>query len=135
MPATAHSTGQGRQDPGTAEEAGLTTLRFEYELGAGGFMRWFVDGSPVLEVLASSLGEYRTPSGGGVGKRLIPEEPMYLILSVAVSRSFSGGIDESLFPTILRVGHVRIYQRADRPQRMDCSPADHPTQRWIQRHW
>lgn len=117
-----------------AEES-LTTFRFEYEPGIDGFMRWYVDGSQVLEVLASSLGQYRTPSGGGVGQRLVPEEPMYLILSVAVSRSFSGGIDESLFPTIMRVGHVRVYQRADWPQRLGCSPADHPTQRWIEKHW
>lgn len=135
LPATAHSAGQGRQAPGREPEAALTSLRFEYEPGADGFMRWFVDGSPVLEVLASSLGQYSTPSGGGVGPRLVPEEPLYLILSVAVSRSFSGGIDESLFPTVMRVGHVRVWQRADRSQRMECSPPDHPTERWIQRHW
>ena len=145
LPPAVHSAGQGwgadaggRSGspglPGSGDEASLTLLRFEWEPGPLGYMRWFLDGALVLDVPAESLGEYRK-QGEGVRARLVPEEPLYLVVSVAVSRSFSGGIDESLFPTRMRLGHVRLYQRADRPQAAQCSPPDHPTADWIAQHW
>ena len=129
---------QGSSSGATLDAASRSSnslLRFEYEPGPTGFMRWYVDGALTFEVLASSLGSYRAQSGERVGTRLIPEEPLYLILSVAVSRTFSGTVDEAMFPTVMRVGHVRIYQLANRPQKAQCSPLDHPTDRWIKEHW
>jgi len=60
---------------------------------------------------------------------------MYLIISAAVSRVFSGRIDQAIFPTVFRIGHVRFYQRAGGRQRTSCSPPDHPTAGWIAQHW
>ena len=60
---------------------------------------------------------------------------MYLIISAAVSRVFSGRIDQAIFPTVFRIGHVRFYQRASGRQRTSCSPPDHPTAGWIAQHW
>ena len=66
---------------------------------------------------------------------MIPEEPMYLVLSVAVSPSFSQRLDPRVFPSTLRIGHVRVYQRSDTARRIGCSPPDHPTAEWIRTHW
>ncbi|EOD34380.1 hypothetical protein EMIHUDRAFT_449354 [Emiliania huxleyi CCMP1516] len=44
-------------------------------------------------------------------------------------------IDQAIFPTVFRIGHVRFYQRASGRQRTSCSPPDHPTAGWIAQHW
>lgn len=72
----------------------LRSLRLEYLPGPQGFVRWYFDGALGFEVLNSSLGTYSerpgrhatsddAASGHELRPRLIPEEPMYLIISVA----------------------------------------------------
>lgn len=86
-----------------AVHSGLHSLRLEYFPGPDGFIRWYFDGNLGFEVLNTSLGRYAErpvrPTAGvheeGDGnskdkelelrKRLIPEEPMYLIISVSCS--------------------------------------------------
>ena len=94
-------------------------------------------GAPGTAATDESYGgdEGGSSEGEQLPPRLVPEEPMYLIISMAVSRQFSFSIDESIFPATLRVGHVRMYQRRDEPRRCSCDPPDHPTAVWLTNHW
>ena len=92
--------------------ASLHRVRLEYHPGPAGYLRWYLDGALGFEVLNSSLGAYPerqarltdqdssddtensdggdTGTGAGTGTaeeqlppRLVPEEPMYLIISAS----------------------------------------------------
>lgn len=61
--------------------------RVEWRRGAGGFIRWSIDGALQFEISQSLLDQTWPFSMGGqqsgtIGRRLIPSEPMYLILNI-----------------------------------------------------
>jgi beta-glucanase (GH16 family) len=51
-----------------------------------GYITWQVDGKQSHRVGASAVGPDQGPDGTGVGPRLIPEEPMSIILNLGMSR-------------------------------------------------
>jgi hypothetical protein len=50
-----------------------------------GFITWMVDGQKSARLGAASVGPDQGPNGTGVGQRLIPEEPMSIVLNLGVS--------------------------------------------------
>jgi beta-glucanase (GH16 family) len=68
-----------------------------------------------------------------VGQRLMPEEPMYLILNLGISPNF-GAIDyeglEEMWPVHMLVDYVRVYQD---PKKINvgCDPEGFPTTKFI----
>jgi len=97
-----------------------------------GFITWMVNGNPSHRVAADAMGP--DPDGTGVGRRLIPEEPMSLILNLGISESWQK-IDHSTltFPTEMLVDYVRIYQRKGH-ENVGCSPDGYPTEEYINNH-
>jgi len=51
-----------------------------------GYVEWQVDGQPSHRVLAAAVAPDQGDGGSGVGQRLIPEEPMAIILNLGMSR-------------------------------------------------
>lgn len=51
-----------------------------------------------------------------IGARPIPQEPLYIIANLGMSGNF-GYVDIAniVFPAIMRIDWIRVYQRADEP--------------------
>lgn len=64
------------------EGSGQVFTKFGFEYWAEplapekGFITWMVDGKPSHRMGADAMGPDQGPGGSGVGRRLIPEEPM-----------------------------------------------------------
>ena len=51
-----------------------------------GFITWQVDGTPSYRLGTSAMAPDTGPDGSQVGQRLIPEEPMSIVLNLGISR-------------------------------------------------
>ncbi|RDB19924.1 Beta-glucan synthesis-associated protein KRE6 [Hypsizygus marmoreus] len=69
-----------------------------------------------------------------ISARPIPQEPMYMIVNLGMSKNF-GTIDfEHLtFPNHLRVDYIRVYQPPDAIN-IGCNPKDFPTEDYINQY-
>ncbi|KAI0055424.1 beta-glucan synthesis-associated, partial [Artomyces pyxidatus] len=122
-------TGSGKQ---------FYTFGFEYNAvpsnPSEGYITWQMAGQPTVRLGGSAVGPDTGPDGSGVGQRLIPEEPMSIILNLGISPNWQT-IDTTTmeFPAELLVDYVRVYQRKD-AQNVGCNPPDYPTTDYIARH-
>jgi len=113
------------------------TYGFEYwanpQNRGEGFITWMSGGQPTVRMGASAVGADPLP-GSGVSERLIPEEPMSIVLNLAISSSFQT-VDTSTmnFPSELHIDYVRVYQRKGQTN-VGCDPKDYPTADYINRH-
>ena len=121
-----------------------------------GYINWQVDGKQTSSLYAPAVGPDQGTGGSGVGQRLIPEEPMALILNLGISRMFhlsfffrilklthcnwcnTGNwqpIDLStmIFPAEYKIDYIRVYQRTDK-KNTGCNPKDYPTADYINNH-
>lgn len=105
---------------------------FEYEPGDNGYITWWMDGVKAWTLTAAAVGP---DTLAGIAQRPIPEEPMYIIMNVAISSGF-GTIqwDQLQYPATMQVDYVRLYQSKDR-QNVGCDPEGYPTADYINRHW
>ncbi|KAI0239033.1 beta-glucan synthesis-associated protein [Massospora cicadina] len=108
----------------------FATFAVEYHPGPDGYITWFVDDKPTWTLEAAALD---ANPASKVDRRLIPEEPMYMIFNLAMSSSFSP-ISENLdFPNYYLIDHVRLYQHPDRKS-VTCDPEGYPTADYIDNH-
>lgn len=114
------------------ERDGWQVYAFEYTTGDDGDIIWYVgDDTPVWRAHANAF-----RANGNVGRRVIPEEPLYVILNVGMSASFSPLNLTSLtkqFPATMKVDYVRIYQ--DKNGEVTCDPEGYGTTEYISNHW
>lgn len=105
----------------------------DWEGKGKGSVTWFIDGKMSWTVPASAFGPRRALD---IGQRLIPREPMQIILNLGMSDGFETIRYPTLqFPATLRVDHVRVYQPDNAPMdRISCDPPDHPTAEYINNH-
>jgi beta-glucanase (GH16 family) len=103
----------------------------EYSPGPTGEITWFVGKEKSWRLDARAIGP-----NGNVGQRVIPMEPMSLILNFGMSEGFSPinitGI-EALLPAIMRVDYIRIYQDPDE-RSVTCDPEGYETSEYIAKH-
>ncbi|KAF5372313.1 hypothetical protein D9615_009226 [Tricholomella constricta] len=99
-----------------------------------GYITWQVDGVQSHRVGAGAVGPDQGVGGSGVGQRLIPEEPMSVILNLGMSPNWQT-IDVStlMFPAEFLVDYVRVYQRKG-AMNIGCSPKEYPTEEYINNH-
>lgn len=118
--------------------------------GSGGYIKWFVDGNLMYGVFGESL---------DITGSEIPSEPMYLLMNIAVSKSWgfptcpkgcecscfecgnpdcacgmpTGYCDN--FPANMEVDYIRVYQAVNESKHiLGCSPKARPTKNFIDGH-
>ncbi|KAI9297155.1 beta-glucan synthesis-associated [Neoconidiobolus thromboides FSU 785] len=106
------------------------TFSVEYEPGDDGYITWLIDNKPTWTIKASAIAANKDSK---VDKRLIPEEPMYLILNLALAEGFSEISSDLKFPGHFLIDYVRIYQHPDRVS-ITCDPPNYPTTDYIDKH-
>ncbi|KAK2756771.1 hypothetical protein FQN54_005217 [Arachnomyces sp. PD_36] len=104
---------------------------YEYTPGAEGEIIWFVGKNKTWKVDARALGP-----NGNVGQRVIPVEPMSIIMNFGMSKGFSEvnltGI-LPLLPAVMRFDYIRIYQDPDEKS-VTCDPEGWETTEYIREH-
>ncbi|KIK67788.1 glycoside hydrolase family 16 protein [Collybiopsis luxurians FD-317 M1] len=102
---------------------------FEYKPGFDdGYITWVNSGTAAWTIEAGGLAADTTVE---ISARPIPQEPMYLIMNLGMSKNF-GEVDlqHLTFPNHLRVDYVRVYQDPSNIN-IGCDPKDFPTYDYI----
>ncbi|CAK4091616.1 unnamed protein product [Aphanomyces euteiches] len=132
----------------------------EWVMGPSGYIRWSLAGSPLFEIPAKALTS--PPQGNKTRnpKKIMIEEPMYLIFNVALAKAWgamppnvdigpcrgnatqpepgswaynqSNNICDS-FPMYMEIDYIRVYQNKSN-MFVGCDPPTHPTKKWIEGH-
>jgi beta-glucanase (GH16 family) len=104
---------------------------YEYTPGAKGKVTWYVGQEKTWTLDGRALGP-----NGNIGQRLIPEEPMSMILNFGMSNGFASlnmtGL-AALMPATMQVDFIRIYQDEDSIM-MTCDPPGYETTDYISSH-
>jgi beta-glucanase (GH16 family) len=104
----------------------------EYTPGATGTCTWFVGDDPTWTVDARAV-----RPNGNVAQRVLPYEPMAIIMNLGMSNSFVNinftGI-APLLPAKMRFDYVRIYQDPNAGGSVTCDPNGYPTTEYIAQH-
>lgn len=107
------------------------TYAFYYEPGEKGQITWNVADAPVWKLDARAIGP-----NGNVGQRVIPQEPLSLIMNFGMSSGFSAlnltGLATTM-PATMRFDYVRIYQEEGKTS-ITCDPPGYPTTEYIKQH-
>ncbi|EJD38907.1 beta-glucan synthesis-associated [Auricularia subglabra TFB-10046 SS5] len=102
---------------------------------ANSFITWISDGQPSYTMKGTAVGPDPLTE---IGQRLVPMEPMSIILNLGASQTFQTFDDATLYammPAELLIDYVRVYQRADAPDSaVGCDPPDYPTLDYINAH-
>ncbi|KAI7281434.1 glycoside hydrolase family 16 protein [Hortaea werneckii] len=106
------------------------TYGFDYQPGADGYVVWDVGGTKTWKTTGDSVGP-----NGNVGQRIIPEEPMAVVINFGLSNNFAvlnmSGLGP-LMPAHMRLDYVRIYQ--DEDGEFTCDPEGYETTEYIKNH-
>ena len=104
---------------------------FQYTPGAQGNIMWSVGDVPVWKLDARAIGP-----NGNVGQRVIPVEPMAMVMNFGMSDGFAP-VDlpklDPLFPATMRFDYVRIYQDPN-DESVTCDPPGYETTPYIENH-
>jgi beta-glucanase (GH16 family) len=97
-----------------------------------GYITWYSNGQRTWTITSASIGPDPVSE---VSQRLIPEEPVYLIMNLGMSPSFQKQDFKHLtFPSKLYVDYVRVYQEESVRNGVTCDPPSHPTSDYINKH-
>ncbi|KAG8950626.1 hypothetical protein FRC04_007250 [Tulasnella sp. 424] len=102
---------------------------FEYKTGVpDGFITWISEGAASWTAKVTGLGPDNLTE---IGQRIIPEEPLYLIINLGMSENF-GDVDLAnlIFPTHMEIDWIRVYQPKDAIN-VGCDPDGYPTTPYI----
>ncbi|KAK4547870.1 hypothetical protein LTR36_010589 [Oleoguttula mirabilis] len=108
------------------------TYGFDYQPGGSGdgYVVWNVGDTDTWKVEANAVGP-----NGNVGQRVMPEEPMALVVNFGLSNGFASlnmsGLGP-LMPATMRLDYIRIYQ--DEDGEMGCDPEGYETTAYIAAH-
>jgi hypothetical protein len=130
------------------------SYQLEWVPGPEGYVRWMMEDLPLYEIPADALENPPQDEEKANPRKLMIEEPMYVIFNVALSTSWGtkppnpgqpcqgNGTDERVnricdsFPMFLKIDYIRIFQDTSSTSKMQigCDPNSHPTKKWIQGH-
>ncbi|KAF9269559.1 beta-glucan synthesis-associated [Marasmius fiardii PR-910] len=116
----------------------FVTYGFEYWADTNnrnnGFITWQVDGKPSVTLRPGAVPPDKGTGGSQVDQRLIPEEPMSIVMNLGISRNWQTiNLNTVQFPLEMAFDYVRIYQRKGQTN-IGCDPPDYPTADYINRH-
>lgn len=109
------------------------TYGFEYTPGYGddAYVAWFVGDDYTWKLDPRAM-----RPNGNIGQRVVPEEPMAVVMNFGMSNSFAQiflpNIAE-LLPATMRFDYIRIYQDPDN-EIVTCDPPGYPTTNYIKSH-
>ncbi|KAF8320967.1 glycoside hydrolase family 16 protein [Cantharellus anzutake] len=96
-----------------------------------GHIAWIAD-QPVFAIDALTFSADPTVN---ISDRIIPEEPMAMVLNLAVSESFQKvDVAAMTFPAEMKVDYVRVWQRKGLKDSVTCDPPNYPTAKYINDH-
>ncbi|KAH9944326.1 glycoside hydrolase family 16 protein [Epithele typhae] len=109
-----------------------TTYGFQYKPGVdGAYISWINDGALAWTVKAAAVGP---DAAVEISQRVVPEEPMYLIANLGMSKNFGFvDFDNLVFPTKMRIDWIRVYQDPN-AKNVGCDPDDFPTAAYIKEY-
>jgi len=112
-----------------SESPCYNTYGFEYVPGFDdAYITWIANGKQSWTLNVAGMGADNVTE---IAARPIPQEPMYLIINLGMSESFSTiDFDHLTFPNHLRVDYVRVYQDPNNIN-IGCDPEDFPTADYI----
>ena len=103
---------------------------FDYTPGGDGEIVWYVGDTETWKITGQSMGP-----NGNVAQRVVPEEPMSIVINFGMSPTFAAinftGL-APLLPATMRIDYVRVYQ--DDSGETTCDPNGYPTTAYIERH-
>lgn len=106
--------------------------KVEWTVGRSGFIKFFFNDELILHVPAKALKGRCDPSGNCVGERMIPNEPMAFVLTIALAPNWAGGSGGlTSLPGHFLVDYIRWYQDPSMIN-IGCNPPDFPTAEYIQ---
>ncbi|KAI0051117.1 glycoside hydrolase family 16 protein [Auriscalpium vulgare] len=99
---------------------------------SSGYIQWYSDGEQTWRATAATLaGDSETQ----ISSRIIPEEPMYIILNFGMAPSFQKqDFQHLVFPSQMFVDYIRVYQSPDVENGVGCDPSNRPTNNYINSH-
>lgn len=104
------------------------TYAYEYTPGDSGSVTWYVGADPTWTIDTRAI-----RPNGNVGQRVLPMEPMALVLNFGMSNSFANinwtGIGHQL-PATMRFDYIRLYQDPN-SQSVTCDPEGYPSTSYI----
>ncbi|CAA7262719.1 unnamed protein product [Cyclocybe aegerita] len=105
---------------------------FEYKPGFDeGYITWVNDNKLSWTQLGTSM---EADPVADIGRRVVSQEPMYIIANLGLSLGF-GTVDfeRLIFPAVMSVDYIRVYQPAGQIN-VGCDPKDFPTAAYIEKH-
>ncbi|KAG7386557.1 hypothetical protein PHYBOEH_008631 [Phytophthora boehmeriae] len=128
--------------------------QLEWVTGSEGYIRWMVEDIVIFEITAESIENVPQDDAKSNPKKIMLEEPMYVIFNVALSTSWGAvppnpgkpcrgdGTNAQTnaicdgFPMYMKIDYIRIYQDLSKNSNMSigCDPSTHPTAQWIKDH-
>ncbi|KAF9527794.1 beta-glucan synthesis-associated [Crepidotus variabilis] len=122
-------TDQNCYEMGTDISHCFSVYGFEYQPGFDdAYISWVSDGKVAWTIKAGGLA---ADSRTEISARPIPQEPMYLITNLGLSKNFGDvDFDHLVFPTTMRVDWIRVYQEKDNIN-IGCNPRNFPTSAYI----
>ncbi|WVO14990.1 hypothetical protein L204_102633 [Cryptococcus depauperatus] len=117
------------------ENKQFTVFAMEYqafpEARKEGYITWWADNKTSWTMHADAVKENPRTA---IGRRIIPEEPMAMIINLHMSNNFQAvNFANLIWPNYFRIDYVRVYQRPDQIS-VTCDPKDYPTADYINRH-
>ncbi|KIP11417.1 glycoside hydrolase family 16 protein [Phlebiopsis gigantea 11061_1 CR5-6] len=92
------------------------------------YIAWITDGQMVWKLNQPGMSANPVVE---IGSRPVPQEPMYLIANLGMSRNFGYvDLDHLTFPATMKVDWIRVYQDPD-TKNIGCDPEDFPTAAYI----
>jgi beta-glucanase (GH16 family) len=102
---------------------------YEYQPGLDdGYIAWINNDALAWRMSAGGLAPNELTE---IGQRLIPVEPMYIIMNLGFSEDFGGiDFDNIILPATMSIDYVRVYQPKGNIN-IGCDPVDYPTASYI----
>ena len=127
----------------------------DFDFNGSGSITWYMDGQPTWGVDASAMPPRPDID---IGQRIVPTEPMSIIMNLHLSSGFQAiDFDSLTYPAVMKIDYVvravpspacspittdalpplqRVYQPESYDQpRVSCDPPDHPTKDCEWRLW
>ncbi|EFJ46707.1 hypothetical protein VOLCADRAFT_105452 [Volvox carteri f. nagariensis] len=97
------------------------------------YIRWYINDILIYELNALALKGGTNSANESVGDRLIPVEPQYININVAMSDSFAPIHPDLQLPASMMIDYVRVYQARDEIN-VGCDTPEFPSQAYIDSH-